>query len=425
MTWWMLRAGVDVHDPAAVAARCGEPVIVSGTDPLAPTITVDGVDVAVAIRSDEVNAAVSPVSAVPEVRARLLELQRAVIAAESAERRHRRRGPRHRLGRRARRAGQALHQRRPGGPRRPPRRRGGRRRHRGHPGVAARPRQDRLRPRHGPAHDGRRRRRTSTPRRTRWTRSSTSSSRSSRTWGRTRDRPRVHLERPRSDQVQRAPRYLLHPLRPVARWLLRRRYDVQVHGSEQVPTSGPVIFASNHVGVIDGPLLAIFAPRPVHVLTKVEMFRGLARLVPVALRADPAGPVQPRPARGEDLPRGRCATAATVGIYPEGSRGAGDLERFHRGAAYLALVSGRARRTRHDARQPGARRHQRLAAPARARPSTWCSARPTGSTPRRGRAPGNKWRRLRCCFGSTCWSSWTGRARRPAGNSRVRCRQPT
>ena len=35
----------------------------------------------VAIRSDEVNAAVSPVSAVPEVRARLLELQRAVIAA--------------------------------------------------------------------------------------------------------------------------------------------------------------------------------------------------------------------------------------------------------------------------------------------------------------------------------------------------------
>jgi CMP/dCMP kinase len=84
MTWWLLRAGVDVHDAAAVAARCGEPTILSGTDPLAPTITVDGIDVAVAIRSDEVNAAVSPVSAVPEVRARLLELQRAVIAEESA-----------------------------------------------------------------------------------------------------------------------------------------------------------------------------------------------------------------------------------------------------------------------------------------------------------------------------------------------------
>jgi len=84
MTWWLLRAGIDIHDPAAVAARCGEPVILSGTDPLAPTITVDGVDVSVAIRSDEVNGAVSPVSAVPEVRARLLQLQRAVIAEESA-----------------------------------------------------------------------------------------------------------------------------------------------------------------------------------------------------------------------------------------------------------------------------------------------------------------------------------------------------
>ena len=83
MTWWMLRRGVDVHDPAAVAAHCGEPEIVSGTDPLAPTIHVDGTDVAVAIRQDDVTAAVSPVSAVPEVRARLLELQRAVIAQEA------------------------------------------------------------------------------------------------------------------------------------------------------------------------------------------------------------------------------------------------------------------------------------------------------------------------------------------------------
>jgi CMP/dCMP kinase len=40
---------------------------------------VNGVDVATAIRGDHVNAAVSVVSAVPEVRARLLELQREVI----------------------------------------------------------------------------------------------------------------------------------------------------------------------------------------------------------------------------------------------------------------------------------------------------------------------------------------------------------
>jgi cytidylate kinase len=79
MTWFMLRQGVDVHDPAAVAARSGEPTITSGTNPLAPTIHVDGIDVAGPIRSAEVNAAVSPVSTVPEVRARLLRLQREII----------------------------------------------------------------------------------------------------------------------------------------------------------------------------------------------------------------------------------------------------------------------------------------------------------------------------------------------------------
>ncbi len=81
LTWWLLREGVDVYDPRAVAARTAEPSMVSGTDPANPTIEVDGTDVAAAIRTDEVNRAVSPVSTVPEVRARLLELQREIIGA--------------------------------------------------------------------------------------------------------------------------------------------------------------------------------------------------------------------------------------------------------------------------------------------------------------------------------------------------------
>jgi cytidylate kinase len=79
ITWWMLSHDVDTTDPEAIAARAGEPVIESGTDPLDPTILVDGADASVAIRTDEVDAAVSPVSAVPAVRARLLELQREII----------------------------------------------------------------------------------------------------------------------------------------------------------------------------------------------------------------------------------------------------------------------------------------------------------------------------------------------------------
>ncbi len=79
MAWWMLENGVDVHDHEAVASRAAEPVLESGTDPLSPTISVDGTDVSVAIRSDAVNAAVSPVASVPDVRERLLALQRQII----------------------------------------------------------------------------------------------------------------------------------------------------------------------------------------------------------------------------------------------------------------------------------------------------------------------------------------------------------
>ena len=84
MTVWMLRHDVDLDDAEAIAVHAGEPVIVSGTDPLAPTITVDGEDVAEAIRSEETTKAVSAVAAVPAVRQRLLELQRAIIKGDGA-----------------------------------------------------------------------------------------------------------------------------------------------------------------------------------------------------------------------------------------------------------------------------------------------------------------------------------------------------
>jgi len=79
VTWWMLQHGVDIHDPEAVAGHAAAPVIVSGTDPSGPTITLDGADVSTEIRSEAVNASVSPVSAVPAVREQLKGLQQEII----------------------------------------------------------------------------------------------------------------------------------------------------------------------------------------------------------------------------------------------------------------------------------------------------------------------------------------------------------
>lgn len=82
VTLAVLRAGLKGAEPAA------EPIAVAavaalrtGTDPDAPTIVLDGVDVGTEVRGPEVTRAVSAVSARPAVRAALVERQRVLIAA--------------------------------------------------------------------------------------------------------------------------------------------------------------------------------------------------------------------------------------------------------------------------------------------------------------------------------------------------------
>jgi cytidylate kinase len=81
LTWWMIRQGVDIASPAAVAAHARRPAIEVGTDPDAPAVTVDGTDVTGVIRTREVSNAVSAVARVPEVRTHLIAMQRDIIAA--------------------------------------------------------------------------------------------------------------------------------------------------------------------------------------------------------------------------------------------------------------------------------------------------------------------------------------------------------
>jgi cytidylate kinase len=81
VTLWMLQHEVDVNDASAVAARVYEPKIVIGTDPAEPVISIDGEDVSHLIRTPPVTLAVSPVSAVPSVRQRLVAEQQDIIGA--------------------------------------------------------------------------------------------------------------------------------------------------------------------------------------------------------------------------------------------------------------------------------------------------------------------------------------------------------
>ena len=79
-----IRAGVDLTDPEAVAGVVARSRIRLGTSPDEPCVTLDGEDVSAEIRTPEVTAKVSSVSAVPAVRAQLVSLQRQAMGLDGA-----------------------------------------------------------------------------------------------------------------------------------------------------------------------------------------------------------------------------------------------------------------------------------------------------------------------------------------------------
>ncbi|WP_167108415.1 (d)CMP kinase [Amycolatopsis granulosa] len=80
VTLAVLRAGADPADGPAVTEVARTTEFTLGTDPSAAAVHLAGEDVAAEIRGAEVNHAVSPVSAVPEVRELLVARQRRIIA---------------------------------------------------------------------------------------------------------------------------------------------------------------------------------------------------------------------------------------------------------------------------------------------------------------------------------------------------------
>lgn len=81
MTVAVLDAAVDAADPLAVATVATKAAVEVNTDPDDAWTTLDGRSVTERIRSRAVTNAVSAVSAVPAVRAALLDAQRTIIGA--------------------------------------------------------------------------------------------------------------------------------------------------------------------------------------------------------------------------------------------------------------------------------------------------------------------------------------------------------
>jgi 1-acyl-sn-glycerol-3-phosphate acyltransferase len=115
-------------------------------------------------------------------------------------------------------------------------------------------------------------------------------------------------------------------------------WKVRVVGAHHVPAAGPVLLVSNHTGVLDGPLLGSLSPRPVHVLTRSELFVPpldsiLRRFGQLSL--ENAAPDRTALRTAVQL----LAAERVVGMFPEGHRGRGDAAHVRHGAAYLVAHS--------------------------------------------------------------------------------------
>jgi 3-phosphoshikimate 1-carboxyvinyltransferase len=83
VTWKVLQENIDPHDTEAVAALTESLDIRCGNDGIMSTITINGADPGDALRSEAVNANVSTIAAIPEVRRKLITLQRGYLARTS------------------------------------------------------------------------------------------------------------------------------------------------------------------------------------------------------------------------------------------------------------------------------------------------------------------------------------------------------
>jgi 1-acyl-sn-glycerol-3-phosphate acyltransferase len=147
------------------------------------------------------------------------------------------------------------------------------------------------------------------------------------------------VDLPRTDDLPRLPYRLALPVRVLAKPYFWRKYRLTVHHEELFPQTGPVLMATNHVGLLDGPLLGAIAPRMLHQLGKIEAFGGLQGTF---LRRIGQIPVD---RRSYDVLAIRQSIKVlrdgrVLNVYPEGTRGAGDFTRIRYGVAYLAMVTG-------------------------------------------------------------------------------------
>lgn len=128
----------------------------------------------------------------------------------------------------------------------------------------------------------------------------------------------------------------LATVRRFAQLLLRLYFRLSLVGMDRIPRQGSVLIAGNHSGLLDGPVVMIMLPRPSSFLAKSELYRAPLDRV---LRFGRQIPIHRGTPDRTNLKAGLTVLGGqgVLGVFPEGTRGTGELETIQHGIGYLAL----------------------------------------------------------------------------------------
>ncbi|WP_034272119.1 lysophospholipid acyltransferase family protein [Haloechinothrix halophila] len=142
-----------------------------------------------------------------------------------------------------------------------------------------------------------------------------------------------------SDLPAGAHRGLHDVARLLARWVFRPAFRIRMRGSERVPRTGPIVLVANHTSMVEPQLLFGLLPRRSVFLVKEEMFHG-----PVGRGLELIGQLPVRRGEPDRTPLLHAVrllrSGGMVGVFPEGTRGSGDVKVAELGAAWLVRSSG-------------------------------------------------------------------------------------
>lgn len=132
----------------------------------------------------------------------------------------------------------------------------------------------------------------------------------------------------------------LHDLgRVLARSLYKSAFRVHAHGMQRVPRSGPVVLIANHSSLVEPQLIYGMLPRRAVFFVKEELFTGptgwaMGKLGQLEVHRGGANRTALSTARQV------LSSGGVVCVFPEGTRGSGDVTYAEGGAAWLVRASG-------------------------------------------------------------------------------------